>query len=106
MPENSTCIPIASLAQLFISAWYSGSRGRNRRNSPTAIASAINTPDTEYRANFNRRWRNCFIGRSALPLHQDDVELILQIQRLGLQAYRLAGLLAELGKTSRLLVQQ
>ena len=41
MPENSTCIPIAALAQPFISSWYSGNCGNINRKMPTAIASTI-----------------------------------------------------------------
>ena len=41
-----------------------------------------------------------------MPLHQDHVELVLQIQRLGLQTNGLARLLTEFGEAARLLVEE
>jgi hypothetical protein len=43
MPVNSTCMPIAALAQFLISSWYAGSRGNISRNNPTATARKITT---------------------------------------------------------------
>ncbi len=61
MPAKSTSMPIAAVAQPFMSSWYSVKRGRNRRNNPTATASRIRSPAPKYTRKFRTLLRRACI---------------------------------------------
>ena len=101
MPLNSTLIPIAELAQVLISSWYSGNRGSMSRNIPTAIASTMTIAAPKYASPLISFASNRFIGSN-----QYHVELVFQIQRLGLKPDGLADLFLGLRQPVGFFVEQ